>query len=41
MYIQNRNRFTDIGNKLSVTIVGREWEGQIRGIGLRDTHHYV
>ena len=40
--MQNRYRLTDIENKLVVTVGGREGrEGQIRGIGLRDTNYYV
>ena len=40
MYIQNRNRLTDVENKLVVTKGEREGgAGQISGMGL--THYYV
>ena len=39
MYMQKRNRLTDIENKLVVTKGERErGEGQIRGMGLTDTN---
>ena len=42
MYLQNRNRLTDIENKLMVTKgKNEEGEGQIRSMGLIDTHHYI
>ena len=42
MYMQKRNRLTDIENKLVVTKGEREVrEGQIRGMRLTDTNYYV
>ena len=41
MYMQNRNRLTDIECKLVVTKGGRGGEGQIRGMGIRDTNYSV
>ena len=42
MYEQNRNRVTDIENKLMVIKGGREeGEKQIRGMGLTDTNYYT
>ena len=39
---QNRNRFTDLENKLEVTSGEREGgKGKDRGMGLRDTNYYV
>ena len=38
---QNRNRLTDIENKLVVTKEEREGEGQDRSLGLADTDYYV
>ena len=41
MYFQNRNRFTDFENKLTVTKVdglGEEW---IKGLGLIYAHWYT
>ena len=37
-YIQKENRCTDIENKLLVTKGQRGREGQIRGLGLTETH---
>ena len=42
MYIQNRNRFTDIENKL--VVIKGEWggrDGQTRGMGLTETKFYI
>ena len=39
MYIQNRNRLTDIKNKLVVT--GGGGKLQIMGMGLTDTDYYI
>ena len=36
IYLQYRNRLTDIQNKL---MVNKEDEGQIRSLGLTDTHY--
>ena len=41
MYIQKRNRLRNIENKFVVTKVGREGEGQIKGMGLTDTNYCV
>ena len=41
MYLQNRNRLTDIENKPVVTKKEREEKRQIRGMGLRDTNYYI
>ena len=42
MYMQNRNRLTDIKNKFVITKGEREGgEGQIQGMGLTDTNYYV
>lgn len=37
----NRNRCTDIGNKLKVTIGEREGEGYIKSLGLTDTPYLI
>ena len=37
MYMQNRNRLTDIENKHMIT----KGEEQIRGMGLTDTNYYT
>ena len=37
--MQNRDKLTDTENKLVVT--KREREGQVRGMGLRDTGYYI
>ena len=37
MYIQNRNRLTDIKNKLMAT--KGDGEGQIKGMGLTDANY--
>ena len=39
-YLQDRNRLTDIENKLRVT-KGEAREGYIRNLILTDTHYYV
>ena len=36
MYMQNKNRLTDIENELVLTKGEREEEGQIRGMGFID-----
>ena len=36
---QNRNRLTDIKNKRDYQRGEERWEGQIRGLGLRDIHY--
>ena len=42
MLMQNRNRLTNIENRLVVTKRKREAEeGQIRGMELTDTNYYV
>ena len=41
MYMQNRNRLTDIENKLVLTTREREVGGQVRGMGLTDTNYYI
>ena len=43
-YLQNRKMFTDIGNELMVTrgySGGGGVGGEIRSLGLADTHHYI
>ena len=40
-YLQNRNRLTDIENKLMITKGERGREGQIRSLGLADTYYYI
>ena len=37
-YLRNRNRFTDIENRLVVATVGEGWIGRL---GLADTNYYV
>ena len=41
MYIKNRNRLTDIENKLVVSKGEMEGGGQIRGMGLTHTKYCV
>ena len=39
-YLQNRNRPTNVENKLTIT-KGERVEGEVRSLGLKDTHHYI
>ena len=41
LILQNRNRLTDIENKLMVTKGGRSGEGEIRSLGLIYTHYIL
>ena len=41
MYIQNRNRFTDIENKPVHRSVEGRGEGQVKDMGLTDTNNYI
>ena len=41
MYVQTRNRLTDIENKLAVTKAGREGRERIRGMVLTDINYYI
>ena len=41
MYVQNRNRLTDIENKFTVASGEKGGEGQGRDMKLRDTHYHV
>ena len=41
MYILNRNRLTDIENKLVITQGEGRGEEQIRGMGLTDTNYHI
>ena len=36
---QNRNRLTDVKSKHVYQRGEERWEGQIRGVGLRDIHY--
>ena len=41
MYLQNRNRFIDMENKLMVIKEERVGEGYIRSLGLTGAHCYI
>ena len=39
---ENRNRLTDMENRLVVAKLGRSmWEGRIGSLGLTDTNYYI
>ena len=41
MNLQNRNRLTDIENKLMVTKVGKRGRIKNRSLGLTDIHYHI